>query len=136
MRMILAFFLLTAASAFAQNDNSYPLLCRGGYLYQIGGWGPGYHVVFRPSRTPAGPTGTTLEPGTCAWMDRPLNTEEPNRITIPFPGSDPYTLGRILDMYQMCALDKKCVIKGRVRAAFDHFEISMIYPDVSIMTDR
>lgn len=136
MKTLLLLCFLMVSTAFAQNDNSYPLLCRGGYIYQLGFWGPGYHVVFRPSREAAGQTGRTLEAGTCAWIDRPLNNEEPNRITISYPAADNYTTERMLDMYQSCSLDKKCVIRGKVRVAGDHFEMSFINPDVSIFTDR
>lgn len=134
--MKLLLLMLISLSAFAQNNNSYPLLCRGGYIYQLGFWGPGYHVVFRHSREAAGHSGRNLEAGTCAWIDRPLNNEEANRISIFYPAADNYSTEQILDMYRTCALDVKCVIKGKVRNAGDHFEVSFINPEVSIMTDR
>lgn len=132
-------FLLLVLSfpAFAQNDNSFPLLCRGGYIYQLGFWSPHYNIVFRHSQTAAGASGITLQPGTCAWVDRKLNNEEPNRIQIIYPAADNYTTEQMLDMYRTCALDKACVIRGRVRnSGSGYFEMSFIFPEVSIMTDR
>lgn len=136
MRFFLLLALLFSMNAFAQNDNSYPLLCRGGYIFQLGNWSPGYNVVFRHSREAAGHSGKNLEPGTCAWIDRPLNNEESNRISIFYPAADNQTTEQVLAMYRTCALDTKCVIKGRVRSAGDHFQISFINPDVAIFTDR
>lgn len=57
-------------------ENSRDLLCRSP-VQSIIRVGPEYYVDFIKNPQAAGTTGATLDPGSCAWVDRPLNILEP-----------------------------------------------------------
>jgi hypothetical protein len=92
LKLILAcgvFVCLLPAAVGAQQ--TYELRCRGVYAgptpltfdNQTGRQGDGTLVVamrFRASPRAAGADGSGLEPGTCAWIDRPLNSAEPRLL--------------------------------------------------------
>jgi hypothetical protein len=71
---------------------AYVLLCRGGgpfgfdTLRQMDSV-PIIEVAlgFRPATIAGGPDGTALDRGTCAWVDRPLNAQEPSLIWFTQP---------------------------------------------------
>jgi hypothetical protein len=77
----------------------YPLNCRGGgqlvfdTLALPSGTGSalGLSLAFAANPIAAGPAGQGLQPSTCAWVDRPLNAEEPRhlRVTIGITDSAP-----------------------------------------------
>jgi len=62
---------------------TFSLLCRG-KLTLINEWDDGElsttHGVFFKNPRPAGKLGEQLRPSSCAWADRPLNDNEPNRF--------------------------------------------------------
>jgi hypothetical protein len=75
----------------------YPLNCRGGGGLALETLGPPadtgrtvrLSLTFAASPVAAGPEGIGLQPGTCAWVDRPVNDQEPRqvRVTIGSPDS-------------------------------------------------
>ena len=74
----------------------YPLNCRGGerlVFDTIGspsdtGTALRLSLTFTASPTAAGPEGQGLQPSTCAWVDRPVNDEEPRRVRVTIHISD------------------------------------------------
>jgi hypothetical protein len=103
--VVLAFALLplTQRSAHAQcaltgctvqsfpvmkcNANWFPLLCRG-FLptsdYFFAANAGGTLSPFSPNGSAAGGNGSTLSPGTCAWTDRALRSNEPHLLLKPY----------------------------------------------------
>jgi hypothetical protein len=79
----------------------YEIRCRGGdgafRLQQLSGgprsgaggqvWVAQMSLEFRASPLAAGPDGAGLIPGTCAWIDRPLNDLEPRSIRFEAPAT-------------------------------------------------
>ena len=80
----------SATDSLRPRRQAYPLNCRGGE-------GLAYDTISPPSDTgkaamlslifggsvaAAGPEGRGLQPGSCAWVDRPLNLDEPRRIRV------------------------------------------------------
>jgi hypothetical protein len=79
----------------------YEIRCRGGeaglHLRQLAGgprtdaagqaWVALMSLEFRASPLAAGPDGAGLIPGTCAWIDRPLNEDEPRSIRFEAPAT-------------------------------------------------
>jgi hypothetical protein len=93
MIAIAAGLLAVCTSAALADPPSYPMLCRGG---------PGMRIVVNHDVTGAGIPGKTAmfiyfhkapaaasamppPPGSCAWMDRPLNAAEPGVLWIKAP---------------------------------------------------
>ena len=83
------FVLLLPTAIGAQQ--TYELRCRGVYAgpnplafdRETGRFADGTLVVamsFKASPRAAGADGSGLEPGTCAWIDRPLNNAEPRLL--------------------------------------------------------
>jgi hypothetical protein len=107
---LFSFIATLAQPTFAATD--YLMSCRGKLDY-FTGTGSGTTVVFvNKNATRAGPNGTWLQPGTCAWQDRPISSTEPSRIFIPeyinyFYGraNSPATIA-----LSQCASDDSCVI--------------------------
>ena len=68
----------------------YPLNCRGGAGLAFDTISPPsdgdktvtFSVTFAASASAAGSEGQGLQPGTCAWVDRPVNGEEPRRVRV------------------------------------------------------
>jgi hypothetical protein len=87
----------------------YPLNCRGGEqlvfdtlaLPSDTGSVLGLSLAFAANPVAAGPEGRGLQPSTCAWVDRPLNAEEPGqlRVTIGITDSAPRATVRDTGMY-------------------------------------
>ena len=87
------------ANSVVSQRQHYALNCRGGgrLLFDTlsspsdTGAALRLSLTFVASPTAAGPEGQGLEPGTCAWVDRPVNDEEPRqlRVTIGIAGSTP-----------------------------------------------
>lgn len=130
MKIIFLFVLfLLVKSAYAQNGPSYPLYCKGGFTYRI--QPPFIFIVFTHSNVNASDNGAHLKPGTCAFVDRPLNEAEPKLISLPSIGEFSYYVGMTHNMYQSCSINKKCVISARVRnTGSNTFEIDPSQPDV------
>jgi hypothetical protein len=92
---VVLMLMLAAGRAGAQT--AYEMRCRGGSGGDAFDWQhpdlSSRTVVlrFRPSPSAAGANGAGLLPGTCSWIDRPLNSAEPHeiRFTAPmYPGGD------------------------------------------------
>jgi len=67
--------------------SGYVLVCQGGGAMRISGGGavlngPSFFSVTFGAASQAGNSGR-LDPGTCAWIDRPLNGAEPLQLNIP-----------------------------------------------------
>jgi hypothetical protein len=93
---VVALMLMLAARPAAA-QTAYEMRCRGGNGGDAFDWQhpdlSSQTVVlrFRPSPTASGANGAGLLPGTCSWIDRPLNDAEPHeiRFTAPmYPGGD------------------------------------------------
>src|SRR5262245_53702518 len=81
--------LLPCASMLAaQTRRPYPLNCRGGERLVFdtirppsqSGAGMKLSLTFIASPSAAGADGQGLEPSTCAWVDRPVNGDEPRQV--------------------------------------------------------
>ncbi len=73
----------------------YPLNCRGGaglvfdtLLVEPDSNRARLMLTFAANATPSGPEGQGLQPGACAWVDRPLSDAEPRRIQLTIGTSD------------------------------------------------
>jgi hypothetical protein len=87
-------FLLLALSPEAmalQDASTYRLWCRSPLqittsrgLYGASGM-VGLTLSFTRNPVAAGVDGRTLGPGTCAWIDRPVASDEPAEITLSYP---------------------------------------------------
>jgi hypothetical protein len=92
MRHLLVALLAAAAGpsdvdSLQYRRRDYPLNCRGGGLAfdTLGGPSDTHGAValsltFAASPLPSGPEGQGLRPGTCAWVDRPVNDAEPRQV--------------------------------------------------------
>jgi hypothetical protein len=77
----------------------YPMNCRGGGDLVFVPIGPPsgtertvtFEVPFAAGASAAGQEGQGLRPGTCAWVDRPMNGEEPRRVRIRIGITDSMT---------------------------------------------
>ena len=72
----MAVLILGAWPAHAENPPDYPMWCHGapGMAHASGAK---LVVVFKRG---TGPAGRALPAGTCSWLDRGVNPNEPNRI--------------------------------------------------------
>jgi hypothetical protein len=83
----------------------YELRCRGGAGFEYRNLGfkrsPGgdtlvaVALVFAANPKAAGLKGEGLEPGSCAWLDRPLNAAEPREVRFIASGAAPLATGPI-----------------------------------------
>lgn len=72
----------------ARSRRPYPLNCRGGERLVFDTISPPSHsgagmklsLTFIASSSAAGAEGQGLEPSTCAWVDRPVNGDEPRQV--------------------------------------------------------
>ena len=79
-----------------ERRREYPLNCRGGgqLVFDTLGLSPDtggpvrLSLTFAVSPAAAGPEGQGLQPGTCAWVDRTLNREEPRRLRFTLGSGD------------------------------------------------
>lgn len=78
---IVSMLLASVAEPKAQAQG-YDLRCRGksGAFVFDGPQGNTYSIRFAASTRAAGPGNQGLDPGTCSWVDRPLNSAEPSEI--------------------------------------------------------
>jgi hypothetical protein len=80
--LVLAFSLYWAMGTTSAAQTSYPMVCRGGgsmVIFYDGLRSPPTVTVAFESATHAAGT-TSPGPGQCAWLDRPLNSQEPRRL--------------------------------------------------------
>lgn len=74
------FFYVSAANAVT----TYPVKCRSGgnTSYNISNSNNALRIGFTKAPAAAGQNGANLLPGQCAWVDRPINANEPSHISI------------------------------------------------------
>jgi hypothetical protein len=84
-RILLLASLLTLLSSGALGQESFRIICKGGPTLKVrispGDVNNSYQklgLFFTKSTRAAGQKGAGLANGTCAWVDRPLNGEEPD----------------------------------------------------------
>ena len=84
-------------------------------------------LFFRGTSGATGRNGALLEPGSCAWADGPVRSDEPRVLVLPMNGpmaADPYPIGHVA---RACAADNGCVMEfcaytaGRELHAVDGF---------------
>ncbi len=82
-------FMVTMVAVASAAERSYPMVCRGGgamqarHVKKTMGTGlniPGLVIRFAKSRS-AG-TSRPPGPGECAWMDRPIREDEPDKLQL------------------------------------------------------
>jgi hypothetical protein len=91
---------------------SYPILCRAPLPIGANVDQYDFSIYFKKSRISAGPNGLSLERGTCAWSDRPLNANEPAHLQSNIL-TDQGDVVAIWDIVSRCAGDVfgGCVIE-------------------------
>ncbi|HXH73424.1 MAG TPA: hypothetical protein VNJ08_00560 [Bacteriovoracaceae bacterium] len=146
LTLIAAMLCFFATSAFAQIG--FPILCRGGYTYQLNGPIDGrVTVTFKPNTIAAGETGKDLKMGTCAFVDRPINAEEPTTFSL-FMGlnltcsttdsgiscnlQNRLFFDQTMSMFQQCSTNENCIIRAVVSNNSGRFEVDASRPNVSI----
>lgn len=84
-----------AQEALPPIRRDFPLDCRGGggvvfdtLLVEPDSARVRLMLTFTAGATASGPEGQGLEPGACAWVDRPLNDAEPRRIQFAISTTD------------------------------------------------
>ena len=85
-----SFVMLQSAESAGSRRRDYPLNCRGGGELAFVPIGPPsrseqaitFEVPFAPGASASGQDGQGLQPGTCAWIDRPVNAKEPRRVRV------------------------------------------------------
>lgn len=77
--VILMFFALVSCNAFA-----FKMLCRGPLeiVNRYPGVILGPIAIFKKNPTSSGADGERLNRGSCAWLDRRISTNEPNKLLI------------------------------------------------------
>lgn len=113
---------LAPAAAHAQN---FQLLCRGPLNYAVGTGGMTTVVFIVKHTTSSGNAGISLQPGTCAWTDRPISAGEPTRIFVRPEITERVRAAFIA--FAACAGDSRCVVTFLARNANDasnpHFRV-------------
>jgi len=84
-----------SAEPLAPSRREFPLNCRGGggltfdtIIVVPDSGRVRLMLTFAANATASGPEGQGLEPGTCAWVDRPLSDPEPRRILVTIGTTD------------------------------------------------
>ena len=99
--------VLLSTVAFAQGN--YFLLCRGPLTYATGTGGNTTVVLFQEATTSSGNGGSSLTPGSCAWTDRPLRSNEPTKIYVHPETSQSVRAAFVA--FASCAGEPKCVVE-------------------------
>jgi hypothetical protein len=79
---------VSSASAAAAQQ-TYPLVCKGTNLGVSASSG-GVTIPFARHPSGAGVLWDALTPGSCAWVDRPVSSNEPNRLC--YIGAGPFDI--------------------------------------------
>ncbi len=89
-----AFACVAAAVLFAPpggaaEPETYPLVCRGGggMTLVVRDEGEGPQFIARFARAPRGASAAPPSAGECAWQDRPVSSDEPDRLFFLFYGA-------------------------------------------------
>jgi hypothetical protein len=122
---IAAFCIAFMISHEALAQPKYPLLCRGPLSYAVG-TGQGTTVVFfERNASKSGSQGGSLQPGTCAWTDRPVAASEPSKIYVKPETSNKVRAAFIA--FAACARESNCVVEFLAYNAFTpsdpHFRV-------------
>jgi hypothetical protein len=80
---------VSSASAAAA-PQTYPLVCKGTNLGVSASSGGGVAITFTRYPSGAGVLWDALTPGSCAWVDRPVSSNEPNRLC--YIGAGPFDI--------------------------------------------
>ena len=80
---------VSAASAAPAAPQTYPLVCKGTNL-GVSTSSSGAAITFVRYPSGAGVSWNALTPGSCAWVDRPVGTGEPNRLC--YVGAGPFNI--------------------------------------------
>jgi hypothetical protein len=93
--------LCFASAAHAQ---TYPIKCRSGGLssFTLSVTGA-LRIAFQKAPAAAGPNGVGLLPGQCAWVDRPVNANEPSHLSIPT--GPHFKVGAVVPGYNNASFD-------------------------------
>ncbi len=78
---------VSSASAAAAAQQTYPLVCKGTNLGVSASSGR-VAITFARYPSGAGVDWDALTPGSCAWIDRPVSSNEPNRLC--YIGAGPF----------------------------------------------
>lgn len=149
MKTLLLLCFLMVSTAFAQNDNTFRLICRGGYNYSQADHIDGFPSInFTKAPKAAGEDGASLQPGQCAWVDRPVSATEPSKISFYYFSNEmycrPHLDGYMCNsgvanskqsfaiMFQNCALNKDCILSAYVYTRSGSFQLSDINPRASM----
>ncbi len=104
---LLLILTMSAGTAFSQGN--FFLLCRGPLIHATGTGGNTSVVFFAKNTTSSGSGGISLQPGKCAWTDRPVSATEPTKIYwFTEPSSN---LRASFVAFTSCAGDSKCVVE-------------------------
>jgi len=108
--LVVVVFLATIGfnSAVAQSAN-FPLKCRGPLTYAVGTGQQTMVLFFAKNPSRAGDGGISLQPGTCAWNDRPVASGEPSKIYIK-PETTTLVHAAFI-AFTACAGNPKCVVE-------------------------
>lgn len=90
-------------------NSGYNFLCRGKISTKttVGQYYANVFVLFETNTTKSGPFGEYLQPGKCAWQDRPVRSDEPQTGMINQPSDgNMLTLQRVAD----CLSDQTCIL--------------------------
>ena len=106
----------------AQAESYYPILCKGGgdaeVKYDLQFW-PGlssgsvyvtFEIKFRHSLTSSGTRGEKLVDGSCSWLDRGMNADEPERMIYRGDGT-----GRLTNFQATVSAVNKPASKGNLK---------------------
>jgi hypothetical protein len=111
--MVPAFVIAASVPAHAAPcaTGGFTLICRGHFQMQNEGDDPSSKdITFTRSPLAAGPTGSTLTPGTCAWEDRPVGIGEPSRVHYAISATRPGNQGWFT-LVSQCAFDDRCTVE-------------------------
>jgi hypothetical protein len=117
---------LSARPLGAQTQPTYPLACRGPFTvvvhptmtslrHQVGQSVLLFDFLLGKGSTAAGRAGDGLQSGTCGWVDRPLNGDEPRRLRVLadqayyFSGASGYAVFPLLQPLLECMASAACV---------------------------
>jgi len=108
LRMVVL-FLATIGFNSAVAQSNFPLKCRGPLNYAVGTGQQTTVVFFARNSSRAGDGGISLQPGTCAWNDRPVASGEPSKIYVK-----PETSTKVhpaFTAFTACAGNSRCVVE-------------------------
>jgi len=82
MKKALVTFISMTTFTILAEPTAYPLYCRGPFNVSIIESNSSLSISYLAGQTGAGPNGENLKPGTCAWEDRGLSSNEPITLIV------------------------------------------------------